>query len=174
MMMAITLEEGLEYILSHFEGQRQLWPRTISTRTTDHRQVIVNSKEEALARFEQANWLDCKISAYPPPSEVSTFVGVNLETAPSFIMIDLDRKTFKTQRAFEMALTKTLKAINCYLCNCQSTVIWSGSGYHIYIVLDAFVLEGEDAFNNPRFGSNPSQTFLRFAEWFLSNGKCAA
>ena len=54
----------------------------------------------------------------------------------------------------------------------EPTVIWSGSGYHIYLVLDAFVLEREDAFNNTKFGSNPSQKFLRYAEWFLSNGKC--
>jgi hypothetical protein len=71
-----------------------------------------------------------------------------------------------------MALTKTLKAINCSLRSCQPTVIWSGSAYHIYLVLDAFVLEAEDVFNNNKFGSNPSQRFLRFAEWFLSNGKC--
>jgi hypothetical protein len=167
----ITLEEGLDYILNHFEGQR-LWPRTISTKTTEGRQVVVNSREEALARFSQANYLDCRISAYPPHSEVSSFVRVNLDIPPSIVMIDLDRENFKTQRAFEMALTKTLNRINWKDSNCQPTVIRSGSGYHIYLVLDAFVLEREDAFNNSKFGSNPSQKFLRFAEWFLSNGKC--
>jgi hypothetical protein len=166
----ITLEEGLDYILNHFEGQR-LFPRTISTRTTEGRQVVVNSREEALARFDQSKILDCRISAYPPPSEVSTFVGVNLNTAPSVIMIDLDRETFSTQRAFEMALSRALTKIRKILIS-EPTVIWSGSGYHIYLVLDAFVLEGEDAFNNSKFGSNPSQKFLRFTEWFLSNGKC--
>lgn len=169
-MATITLEEGLDYILNNFEGQR-LFPRTISTKTTEGRQVVVNSREEALARFEQSNFLDCRISAYPPPSEVSTFVGLNLNTAPNVVMIDLDRETFSTQRAFEMALTKTLRKISKILIS-EPTVIWSGSGYHIYLVLDAFVLEGEDAFNNSKFGSNPSQKFLRFAEWFLSNGKC--
>jgi hypothetical protein len=164
------LEEGLDYILNHFEGQR-LWTRTISTKTTEGRQVVVNSREEALARFEQAKMLDCRISAYPPPSEVSTFVGVNLNTAPNVVMIDLDRETFNTQKAFEMGLSRTLKKISKILIS-EPTVIWSGSGYHIYLVLDAFVLEGEDAFNNSKFGSNSSQKFLRFAEWFLSNGKC--
>jgi hypothetical protein len=161
----------LGYILSHFEGQR-LFPRTISTRTTEGRQVVVNSREETLARFAQSNLLDCRISAYPPPSEVSSFVGVNLNIAPSVVMIDLDRETFRTQRAFEMTLTKTLNRINWNLSNCKPTVIWSGSGFHIYVVLNAFVLETEDAFNNRKFGSNPSQKFLRFVEWFLSNGKC--
>ena len=170
-MTTITLEEGLDYIRNHFEGQRRLFPRTISTRTTEGRQVVVNSREEALARFAQANFLDCKVSAYPPPSEVSSFVGANLDIAPSIIMIDLDRETFNTQKAFEMALSRTLKKISKMLIS-EPTVIWSGSGYHIYMILDAFVLEGEDVFNNSKFGTNPSQKFLRFAEWFLSNGKC--
>ena len=169
-LTAITLEEGLDYILSHFEGQR-LWPRTISTKTTEGRQVVVNSIEEALARFTQADFMDCRFSAYPLPSEVSSFVDVNLDMAPSVVMIDLDRETFRTQRAFEMALSGALKKISKMLIS-EPTVIWSGSGYHIYMVLDAFVLEAEDAFNNSKFGSNPSQEFLRFAEWFLSNGKC--
>ena len=170
MVTVISIEEGLDYILSHFEGQRQ-WPRTISTKATDNRQVPVNSRKEALARFTQANFLDCRISAYPPPSAVSNFVGVNLEIAPSVVMIDLDRETFKTQRAFEMALSRILKEI-LETGISEPTVIWSGSGYHIYLVLDAFVLESVDTFNNSRFGTNPSQKFLRFGEWFLSNGKC--
>ena len=169
-MATITFEEGLDFILNHFEGQ-QLWPRTISTKTTEGRQLVANSQQEALARFAQANFLDCRISAYPPPSEVTTFVGVNLNTSPSIVMIDLDRETFNTQKAFDMALSRTLKKISKMLIS-DPTVIWSGSGYHIYLVLDAFVLESEDAFNNSKFGSNPSQKFLRFAELFLSNGKC--
>ena len=121
--------------------------------------------------------MDCRISAYPPPSAISTFLGINLDVAPSIIMIDLDREIFKTQKAFEMALARTLVNINCNFpnCdgdNCRPTVIWSGSGYHIYLVLDAFPLESVNLFNNNRFGNNPSQKFLRYAEGYLSNGKC--
>lgn len=97
-----TLEiegKGLDFILSHFEGQDRIWPRAVSTKTTEGRQVLVHSKEEALVRFKQADFLDCRISAYPPASAVSTFVGVNLDIAPSIIMIDLDRHTFKTQKS---------------------------------------------------------------------------
>jgi hypothetical protein len=160
----------LDYILCHFEGQN-LWPRTVSTKSTEGRQVVIKSREEALARFAQANFLDCRISAYPIGSKLSSFVGVNLDIVPSIVMIDLDREAFKTQRAFEMALTKTLRKIQETLTS-DPTVIWSGSGYHIYLILNAFVLDREDAFNNIRFGSNPSQKFLRFAERFLSNMKC--
>jgi hypothetical protein len=68
-------------------------------------------REEALARFVQANWIDCKILAYPPISELSSFVGVNLNISPTIIMIDYDRETFETQKALESALSKTLKKI---------------------------------------------------------------
>ena len=174
-MAAITLAEGLGYILNHFKGQRQLFPRTISTRATQGRQILIDSPEEALDRYEDANFMDCRISAYPPPSALSSFVGVNLDIAPGIIMIDFDRETFKTQKAFELALSRTLNNINCNFPNCDNcrpTVIWSGSGYHVYLVLDAFELESADVFNNDRFGSTPSQKFLRYAEAYLSGGKC--
>jgi hypothetical protein len=172
MMTALNgqeVQEGLDFILNHL--YEPIFPRTISTAGTHGAQILVSSKREALARFAHARFLDCRIAAYPKPSELSSFVGVNLDIAPSIVMIDLDRETFRTQKAFEMALTKTLRKISETIIS-EPTVIWSGSGYHIYLVLDAFVLEREDAFNNSRFGSNPSQKFLRFAEWFLSDGKC--
>jgi hypothetical protein len=73
-----AVNEGLNYILSHFTHQMQLWPRTISTKTTEGRQIIVYSREEAMARFKQANFTDCRISAYPywKPSIVSDFASI--------------------------------------------------------------------------------------------------
>ena len=73
-----AIERGLDYILSHF--QEPLWPRTISTKATEGRQILVNSREEALSRFKRANFLDCRISAYPPnadenPSALQGFKG---------------------------------------------------------------------------------------------------
>ena len=38
--------------------ERTQWPRIISTKATGGTQVIVNSKEEALAHFKAANYLD--------------------------------------------------------------------------------------------------------------------
>src|ERR1051325_5145006 len=58
-----NLADGLNFLLSHFEVP--LWPRTISTKLTEGRQISVYNKEEALARFKQANLLDCRINAYP-------------------------------------------------------------------------------------------------------------
>src|ERR687886_2238921 len=41
-----------------------IWPRTISTKATEGKQILVYNKEEALARFKQSNYLDCRINAY--------------------------------------------------------------------------------------------------------------
>ena len=53
----------LNFILSHF--QQPFWPRTISTKITEGGQVVVYNMEEALAMFHRANFVDCRISAYP-------------------------------------------------------------------------------------------------------------
>ena len=50
----------------------------------------------------------------------------------------------------------------------HSTVIWSGHGYHIYLPVEAFVLEQETEF--ARFGT-PSRKFIQFSEEFLSDNK---
>jgi hypothetical protein len=47
---------GLDFILGNFAHQMRLRPRTISTKTTEGRQIITYSKEEAIARFKQANF----------------------------------------------------------------------------------------------------------------------
>lgn len=101
--------EGLDFILSHLS--EPMWPRTVSTKATDGRQVIVNSKEEALAYFNAANYLDCRISAYPywRPSILSNFVGTKNTIPPNLIMIDLDLSNFNDEgNAIKGALRKTL------------------------------------------------------------------
>ncbi len=163
--------EGLEYILSHFIHQMQLWPRTISTKTTEGRQVIVYSKEEALARFKQANYMDCRISAYPywRPSITSDFVGIKNTIAPDFIMIDLDLCNFDlSHKALRHALRHTLRKIKEILQLHSPTVIWSGNGYHIYISINTPVLENIKELSDIE---QISTKFIRFAEWYLSNGK---
>ena len=90
----IPIEEGLDYILRHFLDP---WPRTISTKLTKGGQVVVYSKEEALAYFKAADYKDCRISAYPPnvlenPSAVGRFTGLRTVTPRNIIVIiDLDK-----------------------------------------------------------------------------------
>jgi hypothetical protein len=155
----IAVEEGLDFILSHF---KEGFPRTISTKTTEGRQVVVYNRDYALAWFKAADWLDCKINAYPKYIEWN---GINRQ-APNFIFIDLDQGRFKL---IDRVLDKTLKNIcEKFNADVHPTVIWSGHGYHIYLPVDAFVLEQESEF--ARFGT-PSRKFIQFAEEFLSDGK---
>jgi hypothetical protein len=69
--------EGLDFILSHCKDP--IWPRTISTHATEGKQVLVFNKEEALARYEQANFVDCRISAFPDYTE---WHGINRQAPP--------------------------------------------------------------------------------------------
>ena len=48
--------EGLEFILSHFR-QDNLFPRKISTKITEGRQITVYNKLEAVAHFKQSDFL---------------------------------------------------------------------------------------------------------------------
>ena len=63
-LMRPRSNQGLEYLLTHFE--EPLWPRTISTKTTEGIQIVVFILMEAFARFRQANGLDCRINALIP------------------------------------------------------------------------------------------------------------
>jgi hypothetical protein len=157
------IESGLDYIIGHFEPP--IWPRTISTKTTQNKQILIYSREEAVARFNQASFLDCKINAYPRYTE---WKAVNRQ-APNFIFIDLDLGKFRSRAALDRALTKTLKN-TCEKFNVavNPSVLWSGNGYHIYLPVEAFVLEQESEF--ARFG-NPSRKFIQFAEAYLSNNR---
>lgn len=154
-----AVKEGLNFILSHF---KEGFPRTISTKTTEGRQVVVNNKDEALALFKAANYLDCKINAYLKYVE---WKGLNRQP-PNFIFIDLDQGRTKL---IDKVLKKTLKNItHRFNTPVHPTVIGSGHGYHIYLPVEAFILEEEIEF--ARFGY-PSRKFLQFSEEFLSDEK---
>jgi hypothetical protein len=71
------LGDGLDFILRHLEGP--IWSRTISTYTTEGKQILVYSREEALARFKKANLLDCRINAYP---DYTGFGSINRQASP--------------------------------------------------------------------------------------------
>ena len=160
----VSEENGINFILNHLK--EPLFPRTISTYTSEGRQFEVFSKEEMIKAFEQSDFLDCRVNAYPSYTE---YKGINRQ-APNFLFIDLDRSTFETQRAHRLALTNTLRNIKEKLSEAYPTVLWSGNGYHIYQPIEAFVLEEEEVFSSNEF-DQPSKAFLRFAEQYLSNNK---
>ncbi len=139
-------KNNLELILAHFAGID--FPRTISTKTTEGRQVLVNDKDEALARFKQANYLDCRINAY-----------TELDDNPNFIFIDIDSNDFSIVENF-LILQK--------LEEWHPTVLFTGSGYHIYQPVESLRLEDIADFTSY---CEPSRKFLKFAPEYLSNGK---
>ena len=94
----VSEENGIDFILNHLT--ELLFPRTLSTYTSEGRQFEVFSKEEMIKAFEQSDFLDCRVNAYPSYTE---YKGINRQT-PNFLFIDLDKYSFKTERAHRIAL----------------------------------------------------------------------
>jgi hypothetical protein len=155
----ISVRNGLEFILQHISVPE--FPRNIMTQRLG-KQVLVINKKEAIKHFKESNFLDCRLSAYPPITRFE-----NNMIAPSLIFIDLDRSRFSSERVFKLALSKTLTNIETNLRSIP-TVLWSGNGNHIIQPISALVLDGLDLFSS---FDKPSVNFLRWSEQFLSNGK---
>jgi len=156
---------GLDFVLKHFK--EPIWPRTISTKTSEGRQIPVYSKQEALAWYKAANFLDCRISAYRYHGKEAACALLQMI---DLIMIDEDLSSFKSRRALDKSLNRTIRKIKDTLGNnFEPSRIWSGNGYHIVIPIESrYVLEKKPEFS--KF-EEPSKQYLRFAEWYLSNGK---
>jgi hypothetical protein len=163
--------QGINFILDHFKEQT-LFPRTISTYSTNNRQVTVYDKNSILKYFKAANYLDCRINAYP---SYTNYKGINRQ-APNFIMCDFDLKDFDySQKRLDTVLKKSLRKINQDISGFP-TVLWTGNGYHLYQPLEGFVLEELDIFSefidtSDRVNKDLSTIFMRFAEDRFSNSK---
>ena len=127
-----------------------------------------------LAKFKQSNLVDCRISGYPLYTE---YKGVVRHT-PAFLFIDLDLDNFvpfgnwSSKRLLDMALQNTLRKIKqTFAKNVEPTVLWTGNGYHIYLPIQPLPIPLESDTMFSMFPS-PSQLFIRFLEWYLSDGKC--
>lgn len=149
----------IQSILRLFQGSP--FPRTVSTYSTGGRQVFVTSIDEMYSLFKQANFVDCRINAYPVAAST-------LEQAPNFIMADLDFSKFRTERLLIKALDQTVTGIDKDLPGTVPMVLFTGGGYHIYQPIDMPVLEEESIF---RFFDNPSTQFIRYAAQRWTNGK---
>ena len=113
--------------------------------------------------YQQSNFVDCRVNAYPSYTE---YKGIQ-RYPPNFIFADLDLSLIRTQEGLENALSQTLQIIRFKL-NGSPTVLWTGNGYHIYQPIDALVLEQFSQFQE---FDNPSQKYIRFAEYYLTGGK---
>ena len=123
----VNVNEGFDFLLSHFE--MPIWPRRISTKTTQGKQILVYDKEEAFARFKQANFMDCRINAFNP--FYIEYSGTNRQ-ASDFIFVDIDKSSFKTQKAYNLELAKTMKNFKDKLPGSCPTVLDTGNGCHFY------------------------------------------
>jgi type I restriction enzyme M protein len=91
------------------------FPRNIMTYRLG-RQILVHSIEEAMRYYEESKFLDCRISAYPPSSLTVGTRYLNYRLmAPNLIMIDIDISRFTTERAYKLAVSKTLKNVEAEL-----------------------------------------------------------
>jgi hypothetical protein len=72
----------IQTILRLFEGSP--FPRTVSTYATGGRQVAVTNSDEMFTLFEQANFVDCRINAYPVPVSGSTSM-ISVQQSPDIV-----------------------------------------------------------------------------------------
>jgi hypothetical protein len=170
------VSDGIDLILSVFiaAGQQRLFPRTIMTKKLNG-QIVVHTKEEILYWFEQADYQDCRINAYPAflskaeERDYDKEVNLNL-FSPNILFIDLDAKRFHSNASLQRALKQILKNIASLLHDVKPLVLWSGHGYHIIIPVNA--KEALENFTDfMEYTTEPSEEFLQFAERFLSLGK---
>ena len=157
----IEVKEGLIFILNHLDN---LWPRMISTYPTKGGQRLVNNFAEAMAWFKAANFLDCRISAYP---KYTDYYVSRTGIAPSILLVDIDKEHFKTAEEFELTATRTRTNFNDIL-GSQPTQLFTGGGYHFIQPQHAFVLEKVYKFS--KF-DQPSRRFMHFEEQLLTDGK---
>jgi hypothetical protein len=159
------VNETINFILSHFEGRQPLFPRKISSSLSNGRQFIVYNPRQILNECIKANFLDCRINAYP------VLIDSEYEQAPNIIFIDLDLISYdnnyqKNLEKLDKTLDKVLGNIKLRLDGCKPTILWTGNGYHIYIVVNTRPLELIVELG--QLSKNPSEQFLRFSEMKLS------
>lgn len=151
----------ITFLLSHFPDP--VFPRTIFTFKSTGKQLEVFDKEEMMKIYQESNFVDSRVNAYPSYTEYKWIQRY----PPNLTFPNLDRSLFISNRSLERALSEALKTI-WFKINGFPTVLWTGIGYHIYQPIDASILEQFIQFEE---FENPSVKFIRFAEDCLTRGK---
>jgi len=71
-VIEISIEDNIDFILSHFKDQLQLYPRKIMV--SDFGKFSISNKIDLLSTYKRSNFIDCKINAYP---EFVQYKGIN-------------------------------------------------------------------------------------------------
>jgi len=145
----LNIEQGLDFILSHFENK---FPRTISTQKTQNRQVFANSRAETLQFFKESNYVDCRISAF---SE-----GNRYRLEPNLIFIDLDNRDAKNEVL--ALLHKTINGI--------PTILDTGNGYAVIQPIN--IKSFQRTTHKTKDSEELAKLFLQWSERYLSNNEC--
>ncbi|MGE0243555.1 MAG: hypothetical protein AB7F53_06615 [Nitrososphaeraceae archaeon] len=80
------VKDGIDFLLSHFEGRQRLFPRKMSTFASNGKQFIVYNREQILQSCRISQFKDCRLSVY-------TVLEEGLLQTPNIIFIDLDLPT---------------------------------------------------------------------------------
>ena len=150
----------IDFILSHFE--EPIFPRKMMTAVSNG-QFSITSKDEIFEKCKQSGFIDCRINAYP---EYTEYQGI-VRYPPNFIFIDLDLANFSkhkdSKKGLDGVLKNTLKKISSIgqehhsadtppdlqhpqhlhhdIKPIHPTVLWTGKGYHIYLPIQAPILD---------------------------------
>ncbi len=141
-------------------------------------QFSINSREDITQRYKEAQFVDCRINAYPETIEKD---GI-LVQPPNFIFIDLDLSNFGNDRKkLDKIKNSTLRKME-QLNGSHPTVTWTGNGYHIYLPIEVPVLDNEYVYSKDKFPNlfsskskyshyYVSEVFMQFAEDYFTGGK---
>ena len=163
---------GVSLILKHFDGNQQLFPRYLLLGPECRRLIVYNARQIIDACLE-VGLIDCRIMAYPIcPDSLK-------EIAPCEILIDIDYDKSKprdvAKRQAMHIKNKTVKKIRELLqapAYYNPTILETGNGYHIYIVLATRPLEYSRILKTTVCSNNnPSQEFLKWIAKKCSCGK---
>jgi hypothetical protein len=124
------IKKNLHFILSHFNNQKHVFPRSIMTLKTKG-PIFSDSEDDIFQHFLESEFKDCKINGYPLFDKDD-----DNRLSPSFIFIDLDLSLCDTckypKRKLDYILKETLNKMEKEV-NGFPTVLWTGDGYHIYL-----------------------------------------
>lgn len=181
------IKNNIDFTLSHFEGQHELFPRAILTSMPTlmgkkRLCEIINcesneqeSKDRIFEIFKKSGFTDCMTNAFPHNTQRKIDCDVKNKTAATFIMIDLDLKDFENEQRLQAHKNKTLENLSLiFNGKAHPTVLSTGNGYHIYQPIEGIIFEEHKQFYDflPYLdGKDLTTEFMRFVEKTISEGK---
>jgi len=166
--------QGLDFMLSILPDKS--FPRNILVGQY-HKPFLADDRDDVLYRFKAMGYEDCYLSAYPNYQ----WMKENGRLPPTYrppanhLMIDIDRKDFRTESEFQQAITDVKANISKYIDNASKVIVESGNGVHVHLPMPGLTTSLEEIADFERFRTTtPSELdviFLRYLERKLTNGR---